>query len=100
MGTSDPRDSDATVHRSRSDALALRRQLAPEAVEGPLEGVAHGAADEQEVDEGREHVALLELVVELERHLDAVRPRREGDALAAAQLLVLDLERLARAGLV
>ena len=38
---------------------------------------------------------VLQLVVELERHLDPVGPGRERHPLRPAQLLVLDLERLA-----
>src|SRR5215207_5100300 len=83
--------------RVRSGQVDVALALAGEAQQRPLQRVAERAADEQRVGERRERIAVLELVLQLERHLDAVWPRLEGDALRPAQLLVLDPERLARA---
>jgi hypothetical protein len=55
------------------------------------------AAHEQPVDQRRERVAALELVVEAERDAGVVAVGLENDCLRAPQALVVDLERLAAA---
>src|SRR5215211_1147054 len=76
-----------------------RPHLAPEAREGALERVAHRAPHEQEVDYSRNAAVLLYGVVQLEGHGGPVGARAEADRLAAVDLLVLDLDRLADARL-
>src|ERR671925_274989 len=79
--------------------LHVAAPLAGEARERPPQRRRDLATHEQHVDEPRERMALLELVVERQRDLDLVVPGLELDSLAAAQAAVLDLERLARARL-
>src|SRR3954452_3236961 len=78
----------------------LVAQLDGEAPQRALERLPLRPADEHEVDHGQEALALLELVVELERDLHAALVRREDDALGAADLLVLDPDGLPAARLV
>ena len=62
--------------------LDVRPPLAREPGQRALERVAQRAPDEERVGERRERVALLELVLELQRHLDLVGLGRERDPLA------------------
>ena len=71
--------------------------LGAEAPQRALQRLALRAADEQQVDERHPGPLLLERVVELERDDHARLGRREAHALGAADLLVLDGERLALA---
>src|SRR4051794_39452651 len=80
--------------------VAVRSQLRGEAPQRALERLALRAADEQQVERAELAAALLELVVELERDRHALGMRDEGDALRAADLLVLHRERLPDARLV
>src|SRR4051794_1192411 len=80
--------------------LVIRPQLIPEAEERASQRVGERAADEQEVEEERERPALLQPVRELERDLDALGDGGEPDGLGPVDLLVLDLDGLAGAGLV
>src|SRR4051794_13806331 len=80
--------------------VPLRSELGREPAQRPLERLALRAADEQQVERAEPAALLLELVVELERDRHAPAVRYERDPLRAADLLVLDLERLADARLV
>src|SRR5215218_62298 len=74
--------------------LPFRAPLAGEALERPAQGSFELAPDDERVDDGREEVAALELVVELELDRHLVAARHERDLLRAAQALVLDGQRL------
>src|SRR4051794_12424651 len=80
--------------------VALGPELRGEASQRPLERLALRAADEQEVERAELPALLLQLVAELERDRHALAVRHERDALRAADLLVLDGERLPDARLV
>src|SRR5215208_1229571 len=80
--------------------LQVPAPFAGESGEGPLERRLDLAADEEAVDEPRRRRLLLELIVQLERDVDAVAGGLERDLLRAAQALVLDRERLAHARLI
>src|SRR5919198_3577390 len=80
--------------------LCVGLQLACEAGDGAPQRVADGPADEEEVREGLERPALLEPVLHGQAELDAVLVRREGNALDAGHLGVVNLGGLAEAGLV
>src|SRR4051812_29672266 len=80
--------------------VALGSQLRGEAPQRALDRLALRAADEQQVERAELAARLLELVVELERDRHALRVRDEAHALHAADLLVLDRERLADARLI
>src|SRR5215218_8700655 len=80
--------------------LDLGLALVGEAAEGAPQGVGHGPAHEQQVDRRGERIAVLDLVLERERHLDVLGPRREGDPLTPAERLVLDFDGLAGTDLV
>ena len=75
-------------------------QLAREAAQRPLERLALRAAHEQQVERAELPARLLERVVELERHGHAVARRARTRPLRAADLLVLDRDRLPDARLV
>src|SRR3954470_18411518 len=80
--------------------LQVRLPLAGEARDGAAQRRGHARAHGDEVDRPREGVPGLELVLQREADLGAVVGRLEGDAAAAAQPLVLDLELLTCARLV
>src|SRR5438128_3395276 len=70
-----------------------------EARQGALERVAHRAAHEQEINNGGDTAVLLDGVLQFERHGGSVGAGLEADRLAAVDLGVLDLDRLADARL-
>src|SRR3954453_21736873 len=80
--------------------IAVGPHLGGEPAQRPLERLALRAADEQEIERAERAALLRELVVELERDRHAPAAGRERHPLRAADLLVLDLERLADARLV
>src|SRR5579859_3852401 len=73
---------------------ARRLELRAEARERLLERVRHRAADEHEIDQPHQRRALLELVGEAEVDRHPLVLGREADGLAAADRVVLDLDRL------
>src|SRR5689334_20235695 len=80
--------------------LTLRCELGVEAPQRAPQRVRLGAADEEEVHDRREQVAVLQAVLELQRDLHRVRLRLECDALGALQAGVLDGQALTHAHLV
>src|SRR4051794_37182293 len=78
------------------EQFGVRVQLAPEADQGPAQGLPQRAADEEHVEERLERVVgLLELVLEREGDRGAVLQELELDALRPAQFGVLDVDGLA-----
>src|SRR4030081_2647505 len=66
-------------------------ELAGETDERAPQRVPHGPPDEEQVGERPKRTALLELVVQRQRHPDAVLERRECHRLRAGHARVLDL---------
>src|SRR5205823_3962590 len=61
---------------------------------GALQRVAHGAPNEQEINDGWDAAVLLDGVLQLEAHGAGAGAGPEADRLAAVDLLVLDLHGL------
>src|SRR5690348_9465584 len=80
--------------------LPLRCELGVEAPQRAAQGVGHRAADEEQIHDRREQVAVLDAVLELQRDLHRLRLRLERHALSALDACVLHGEALARAHLV
>src|SRR3954454_17328159 len=100
-----PTTAALNTNMSRNSSFCFRSEvggrprLALEARKGALERVAHRAAHEGEVDYSRNSAILLDGVLQLEGHGCSLGTGLKADRLAAVDLRVLDLDRLAYTGL-
>src|SRR4051794_22027136 len=96
-----PTTAALNTNMSRNSSFCFRSQvggrprLTLEARKCALERVAHRTPHEGEVDYSRNAAILLDGVLQLERHDRSSGVGLEADRLAAVDLLVLDLDRLA-----